>query len=296
MVKTIGNPLSWSARALMGTGRTLGIVAETLGSEAVTPPRIKRISVADIGPILRRGIEDFAHFRSDVMTIVAIYPIVGLVLAVFAFDRGLLPLIFPLIAGFALVGPIAATALYEMSRQREQGTSTGWASALDAIHAYTVAPVMLLGLYLFGIFVMWLFAAQAIYAWTLGPEPPASLWSFARDVLTTANGWLMIVTGFAVGFGFAAVVLLISIVSFPMLIDRRAGVPLAVATSLRVAQVNPLPVAVWGLIVAVSLAIGALPLLLGLVLVLPILGHGTWHFYRATVEWPEDEPAQAPLS
>jgi uncharacterized membrane protein len=115
---------------------------------------------------------------------------------------------------------------------------------------------------------------------------PTSLGDFARDVLTTPAGWAMILVGFAVGFLFAALVLAISVVSFPLLLDRKVGLPVAMVTSIRVATSNPGPIAVWGLIVAGSLALGSLPLFLGLVVVLPVLGHATWHLYRRAVVAP----------
>lgn len=283
MVRTIGNPLSWTAGALFGTGRSLGNAADALGSHEAAPPEIARIGIDDIGVALRKGYDDFAHFRSDVMFLVAIYPIIGICLAAIAFDRALLPLLFPLAAGFALLGPLVGVGLYEMSRRREAGEAAGWEAALSALRAHVIGPVVVLGLYLLGLFVLWMLAARTIHAATLGPEPPASVIGFVSDVFTTPAGWAMIAIGIAVGFVFAVIALAISLTSFPMLIERRAGLPVAVATSITVARKNPVTVAVWGLVVAVLMALGTLPLFLGLIVVLPVLGHATWHLYRAAV-------------
>ena len=106
---------------------------------------------------------------------------------------------------------------------------------------------------------------------------------FLREVLTTGAGWTMILVGCGVGFLFAALVLATSVVSFPLLLDRDVGLPVAVITSMRVAAANPLPIAVWGLIVAGGLLLGSIPFFLGLIVVMPILGHATWHLYRRTV-------------
>ena len=125
--------------------------------------------------------------------------------------------------------------------------------------------------------------SQIIYMNTLGPEPPASLTAFARDVFTTGAGWAMVVIGMAVGLLFAVLVLAVSVVSFPMLLDREVGLGLAIMTSVRVVAANPRPLAVWGLIVAGSLLIGSIPLFVGLIFVMPVLGHATWHLYRKTV-------------
>ena len=117
----------------------------------------------------------------------------------------------------------------------------------------------------------------------MGPEAPVSTTAFLRDALTTGAGWAMILIGMATGFVFAMVVLAISVVSFPLLLDRNVGLPVAVVTSVRVATRNPRAICAWGLIVAVSLALGSLPAFLGLIIVLPVLGHATWHLYRLAV-------------
>src|SRR6185312_11368145 len=106
---------------------------------------------------------------------------------------------------------------------------------------------------------------------------------FLRDVLTTEPGWALIVTGVGVGFLFAVLVLAISVVSFPLLLDRNVGLDAAVATSLRAVAANPGPMAAWGLVVAALLVLGSIPLFLGLVVVMPVLGHATWHLYRKVV-------------
>lgn len=291
MVETIGNPLSWGAKVLVGTGSTLTEAASTLGSDGRTEPRAQTITFAVLRRAVQRGIEDFGALRTDVIFLAAIYPVLGIVLSVVAFHGAMLPLLFPLAAGFALLGPVAAIGLYEMSRQREAGHDAGWGAALAALRARALGPVVVLGLVLAAIFTVWMFTAHEIYMATLGPDLPASVGAFLTGVLTTGPGWTMIITGFAVGFVFAAVVLVISLVSFPMLIDRRVGLPVAVITSIRVARKNPATVAAWGLFVAAALVVGSIPAFLGLVIVMPVLGHATWHLYRAAVVHEPARPA-----
>lgn len=281
--ETIGNPLSWSAQRLAGMGREVGAAVDGIASHEMTRPEINRVELADIRAALREGAEDFVALRSDVIAAVVLYPIIGFMLAVWAFNAGQLHLLFPLIAGFPLVAPIAAIGLYEMSRRRERGEATDWRAALVPFSGRVLGPVLTLGLLLMAIFILWLFAAHAIWAATLGPEPYTSLTAFLRDTFTTSAGWAMTMLGFGAGFLFAAVVLCISVVSFPMLIDRPVGVPVALATSIAVARRNPGTVAVWGLVVAVSLLLGTIPFFVGLIIVLPILGHATWHLYRRAV-------------
>jgi len=136
---------------------------------------------------------------------------------------------------------------------------------------------------LMAIFLLWLAAAEGIYLMTLGPEPPASLATFLHDVFTTDPGWTMIAVGFGVGFLFALLALVVSVVSFPLLVDREVGVDTAVLTSIRAVMANPVPMAGWGLIVAAGLVLGSIPFFLGLIIVMPVLGHATWHLYRKVV-------------
>jgi uncharacterized membrane protein len=284
MVQTIGNPLSWTAKSLAGAGTHVAQMAEALGGDHATArPRVRRIGLADIRTALARGIEDFEAMRSDVIFLCIVYPIVGLALSWMAFHESMVPMIFPLISGFALLGPVAAVGLYQMSRKREKGGEAGWADAFRVIAEPAFGAIFVLGLFLLASFIVWLLVADGIYGLTMGGVVPSSIGGFVHDVLTTSGGHLLIVLGVLSGLVFAALVLVVSVVSFPMLLDRNVGLPVAVVTSVEVARKSPEAVAVWGVIVAGSLLIGAIPALLGLVVVVPILGHATWHLYRAAV-------------
>jgi uncharacterized membrane protein len=283
----IRNPAEWTVDQLKTAEEALERAAHSLRSPAKTRdapfPTVRRIELADLMDVLASGLRDFGAYRTDVIFVCIIYPLAGLVLARLAFGYDMLPLLFPLASGFALIGPVAAVGLYEMSRRREQGDDINWADAFGVVRAPAFGAILVLGLLLLAIFLLWLAAAYAIYLVTLGPEPPASIGTFIRDVFTTRAGWALIVVGCGVGFLFAVLVLTISVVSFPLLLDRNVGLYTGVATSVRAVLVNPVPMAAWGLIVAGGLVIGSIPVLLGLIIVMPVLGHATWHLYRKVV-------------
>jgi uncharacterized membrane protein len=284
---TIRNPIEWATDQIKLAGLVVGSASRAgVGIEEdfePTLPEVRRLAIADLVDALARGLDDFAAYRTDVIFLCVVYPVIGLIMGRLAFGYGMLPLLFPLASGFALIGPFAAIGLYEMSRRREQGGGVAWPDAFGVIRSRSFGAIVVLGLLLVAIFLIWLITAETIYEVTLGPEPPASIGSFARDVFTTGAGWTMIVVGVGVGFLFALLVLVISVVSFPLLLDRDVGLGAAISTSVRTVIVNPGPMAIWGLIVAAGLVIGSIPLFLGLIIVMPVLGHATWHLYRKVV-------------
>jgi uncharacterized membrane protein len=284
MAKTIGNPISWAAQNLGATGDHMGETVTQLGSEDTKNlPEIRTLSTNDIRHALRAGYDDFLASRADAIFIAVVYPLAGLVLFGLGMRMDMVPLLAPLVMGFALLGPVAAVGLYEISRRREQGQEVHWLDAFGVFRSPSFGAVLALGLYLTALFVTWILTAQSIYSQTLGPETPVSLMAFLTDVTTTTAGWTMMIVGVAVGFLFALIALAISIVSFPLLLDRQVGVPVAVVTSVRVMRQNPRIVLTWGAIVAAMLVIGSIPMLLGLIFVMPILGHATWHLYRRAI-------------
>jgi uncharacterized membrane protein len=284
---TIRNPIEWSADQVEQTAQALKSFGSALRPDDAyldsAQPEIRRIRLSDLKDVLRSGFRDFETYRTDVIFIGLIFPLIGLVLANLTLSFHVLPLLPPLILGFALIGPFAAAGLYEMSRRQEQGQPVSWTDAFDIFRSPSIAAIIKLGLLLTGIFVLWIMAAIMIYRLTLGTIMPASISSFATAVFTTSAGWALIVAGFGVGALFALVVLAISVVSFPMLLDRRVRISTAVRTSVRAVIINPVPMAAWGVIIAASLLLGTIPALVGLIVVMPVLGHATWHLYRKMV-------------
>ena len=309
---TIRNPIEWggsqiagTARALSSVGHSLHHVQDTIHSPA---PTIRRIRSEDIVDAIRKGFEDFQLYRSDVVLLCVIYAVVGLILTRLAFGSDLLPLLFPLASGFAIIGPFAALALYEMSRMHEKGVAVSWSSAFDVLKAPAIGGILVLGAALVALFLLWILAASVIYAYTLGADvggffakvdngtrlifvpgahaamTPTSVGDFLHQVFRTSGGQAMIVIGVGVGFLFALVAMMISVVSFPLLLDQDVGLDTAVSTSVKAVLANPGPMALWGLVVAGGLLLGSIPAFLGLVIVVPVLGHASWHLYRKLVQ------------
>jgi Predicted integral membrane protein (DUF2189) len=195
----IRNPIEWGWDQITLAALTVGSLGRSLGgseeSRNAPLPAVCRIKVTDLRDALVRGLDDLGAYRTDVIFLCIIYPLVGTGLAWLTFGYETLPLLFPLASGFALVGPVAAVGLYEMSRRREQGIRITWMDAFGVIGSPAFGAILALGLVLLAIFLLWLLAANVIYELTLGPEPPVSITAFARDVFTTRAGWAMILVG-----------------------------------------------------------------------------------------------------
>jgi len=255
------------------------------GPEALTAP----ISVRKIGPrdcfaALREGLDDFVAMPTHAAFLGLFYALGGIALAALSSFGNALHLVFPFAAGFALIGPFFAVGLYELSRRRESGLPASLRDAFAVFRSPALPSIIALGLYLFVIFALWIGVAELLYVRLYGPNPPAAAVPFLGDVLTSGRGWLLIVLGGLAGLCFAAVALCISVISFPLMLDRDVGLVPAVVASMRLVRENPGAIALWGLIVAAALVIGSLPLFLGLALVMPVLGHATWRLYRRAVQ------------
>jgi len=284
---TIKNPIEWTgaqfveaAHALRSAGHSFNHLQDTVHSPI---PAVRKIGFADLREALAKGFADFEAYRSDVLFVGIVYAAVGLVLARVAFNMNLIPLLFPLASGFAIIGPFAAIGLYEMSRLRELGREVSWTNAFDVFKAPAIGGIAVLGALLIVTFLVWLTVAWQIYQATFGPTPIVSLTQFGHDIFYTPGGRAMVVEGIGAGFLFALFAMAISLVSFPLLLDRDVGFDAAIRTSVRAVLANPVPIAAWGLIVAAALVLGSLPLFVGLIVVIPVLGHATWHLYRKLV-------------
>lgn len=284
MTQTIGNPLSWGAKNLNAVGHALGNAARHAGGGGEqSMPRLQPLEMSDLREALRLGVQDFIAMRGDIVMAAVLYPIIGIGLILSTLHQGALPLIFPLVAGFALVGPVAALGFYELSRRREAGEEPSWMDVFGVFKAPGFGGIVLLSIGLAVLLIAWLIVAWGIHRLTMGAAPSDNATAFFDAVFSTEAGRRMMLIGIPVGFVFALVALAVSVISFPLMLDRDIGLPRAVVTSVRLVRQNPLVMLAWGAVVVAGLVIGALPFLLGLAVTLPVLGHATWHLYRRAV-------------
>lgn len=244
---------------------------------------VRRIGTADIRRALMRGLDDFKAMPTHLVFLGLIYPLFGVGLGALLFSKNALPLLFPLVSGFALLGPVLAIGLYELSRRRERGLETSFMHVFDVLRSPSMPAIVTVGVLLLVIFVAWLFAAQMLYVSLYGPAAPTSYPDFLREVLTTPRGMSLIILGHAIGFVFAALAFSVGVISIPLLLDRDVGAVCAVQTSVRAVMTNPVPMALWAAVIAGLLVVGSIPLLVGLAVVMPILGHASWHLYRRMI-------------
>lgn len=259
--------------------------------QSSTPPRVLTLRFADIPEVLRKGFDDFWAMPTHIVYLALIYPGAGLIIGGATYDNDTLQLLYPLAAGFALLGPLAAIWTYELSRRRELGADTSWRHAFDVFCSPSLPSILALALGLLALFVVWIACAQALFFLNFGDRRINSASELAHLVANTREGWNLFVYGNLIGLLFAIVAGATTVIAFPMLLDRKVSASTAVATSMSVVAKNPGVMATWGLTVAGTLLLASLPLLVGLAIAVPILGHSTWHLYRKAVEPPiEDRP------
>ena len=220
---------------------------------------------------------------THVVFLVLIYPVIGVIIARVTVDGDLLPLAYPMAAGFALLGPFAALGMYELSRRRERGEAPTWRDAFAALRRPGAPAIATLALVQLGVFAAWIGTAQLLFASLAGDQHPRSIGDLLRFALGTPTGWALVLLGNGLGALFASVAFTLAVVSLPLLLDRGGTAGDAVRTSIRAVWASPGPMALWGLIVAATLFVGCLPVFVGLALALPVLGHATWHLYRRAV-------------
>jgi uncharacterized membrane protein len=198
-------------------------------AEAV--PQVRRIGLADLRWAIGEGWADFREKRGDILMLGFLYPMIGLITVAFALNRELVPLVFPLVAGISLMGPVVAVGFYELARRREAGLESQWTHFLDPWRDRRAGPLLVVTLAMSALYLAWLTVAWRLYQASFGYAHDLSIDRFLGDLFTTAAGWRLILFGNVVGLGFALIALATSVASFAMLVDRPVSAGTAILTS-----------------------------------------------------------------
>ncbi|PZA10073.1 hypothetical protein DNX69_22365 [Rhodopseudomonas palustris] len=260
-------------------------------------PVVRPITIGDIAEALGQGLRDFQAAPLYGLAFGAFYAAGGLLIIACLTAFHMVYLAYPLGAGFALIGPFVALGLYEVSRQREIGKRPSWLQIVGLMRSRSELGWMaFVTLFLF---VVWMYQVRLLIALFLGVGASfGSLQEFISVVLTTNEGLVFLAVGNCVGAGLALVLFSLTVVSFPLLLERDVDFVTAMVTSVRAVVTSPLPMIGWAVTIVVLLAVSALPYFLGLIVTLPVLGHTTWHLYRKIVapvaaELPAEEDIEA---
>ncbi|EJW13733.1 hypothetical protein A33M_0063 [Rhodovulum sp. PH10] len=263
--------------------------AETPPSVLRRDPRVRSVSVRDIVEALAAGLRDFQSAPLYGLAFGAVYAGGGLLIVLSALAAGVGYLAYPLAAGFALIGPFVAVGLYEVSRRREVGDPLRWRLVLGTVLEQRNRELGWMAFVTLFVFVVWMYQVRLLIVLMLGLRSFTSLQEFLVVVTTTPEGWLFLLIGHVVGAALALVLYALTVVSFPLLLDREVDFITAMITSVRAVVASPKPMIGWAAVIVLLLVVACLPGFLGLLLVLPILGHATWHLYRRIVV--TDSPA-----
>lgn len=247
-------------------------------------PVVRSIGVRDIAEAFAAGLRDFQRAPGYGLLFGSFYAAGGILLVLLATRLHMAYLIYPLAAGFALLGPFIATGLYEISRRLERGQPLTLSGICGVIFAQSRRELGWMAFVTLFIFLIWMYQIRLLLALFLGFKSFSSMGEFVSIVLTTPEGLLFLLIGNIVGAVLALVLFSLTVVSFPLLLDRELDFITAMITSVRAVVVNLVPMIGWAAIVVMLLIAAALPAFLGLIVVLPILGFTTWHLYRRVVE------------
>jgi len=246
-------------------------------------PPVKAATRADLVAALRAGWADFRAKPTYGLLVGLLYVIGGWLFVIVFEAKEWRGLIFPVVAGFTLVGPFCAVILYEISRRRQLGLPFGWHDARDMVRRTTRRQIIYLGFILMFWLAVWSRVGTVIYFAHFGLNPKPFM-EILPELVTTTTGLSFLIVGHAFGAMFSGVSFCISVIAFPFLLDRDADFITAMVTSFRAVIASPVVMFGWAVFIGIALAVATAPLFLGLPLVLPLLGHTSWHLYRRLVE------------
>ncbi|MEH6702980.1 DUF2189 domain-containing protein [Parasphingorhabdus sp.] len=252
------------------------------GEQARITPAVvaSDLTVSDLRAALAAGWADFKACPAFGLFFAAIYVIAGMFIYFALFVRGEIAWLVPAAAGFPLLAPFVAVGLYEVSRRREAALPMSWRAVLGALRGRGDEQILSMGVILFVGFGFWIMVAHGIFAIFLAES---GIGSESMELFRTGAGMMMLLVGSIAGALMALAFYAITVVSLPMLVDRQVDFITAIIASLATVRSNKSVLLIWAAMIAVALFVAMIPLFLGLLIVLPVLGHATWHLYRRSV-------------
>lgn len=246
-------------------------------------PNVRSITTADIRIALNEGLSDFKRAPIFGLFFGAVFSLVGIAITWILYKGEASYWIFPVAAGFPLIGPFAAVGIYEVSRRLEGGEKLAWGPVLMAGFRQKNSQLPLFAVFTMFAFLVWLVLARVIFAVSFGTATMTNVMT-SFEVFFTFQGLTMVVVGSVVGAALAVLLFSVSVVGVPLLLDQDIDVVTAMITSFEATVENREAMMFWGFTVAVAIVIAMLPLFLGMIFVFPVLAHASWHIYRKAVE------------
>ncbi len=247
-------------------------------------PKVKVLTFKELEKALSRGIADFIAKPRFGLVIGAACAFFGIAIVACISWLNIPWMIYPFAIGFPLVGPFLAVGLYEVSRRLQAGESVTWNAVVSRMWIQRGRELSWMAFVVLFVIWMWVYQVRLLMALFLGRMSFSSLPGFIELITTTSAGLWFLGVGHIVGAALAIILFSITVISIPILMDRELDMVTAMITSVKVVLASPVVMIGWGLAVTLLVIIASLPLFLGLIIVLPILGHTTWHIYKTTVE------------
>lgn len=247
-------------------------------------PDVNAISFGDLLACLKAGLSDFARAPLFGLLFGGVYALAGIIMVLAVTRWNMSWMIYPLAIGFPIIGPFAAVGLYCVSRRLQNGEPLGWQPVLSLVWAQRRRELSWMAFVMLFVFWVWMYQIRLLIAIMLGRMSFSTLDKFLSIVFTTPEGWAFLAVGHIVGAILALIMFSITVVSVPLLMERDIDFVSAMITSVKVVLKSPVPMIAWGIFVTLAVIAASLPMFLGLLLVLPVLGHATWHLYKRAIK------------
>ncbi len=247
-------------------------------------PKVVAVSWGTISESLGKGLSDFRRAPKYGLFFGAFFAAGGLAILAFLNIFESVWMILPIMIGFPLIGPFAATGIYEVSHRLATNEPLSWKAVLLTVFAQRERQTTWIAFSVLFIFWVWVYLVRVLIAVFMGFSAPSTIAGFIDVVLTTQNGMMFLIVGTLIGAVLALFLFSATVIAMPLLLDTELDFVTAMITSFQTVTKSPVPMLGWGVIITLLAMIAMVPMFLGLIIVFPILGHATWHLYKAATE------------